>query len=359
MKEAFLPAFLIGYSDSDFTNPHECMLHDEPKDCRGNFTHMGAKYWGFESRRHRPYTVLGTEEALEYNHDAYDWMVIGLKRRSEVSTIKISTKWYTGNQVRSVSVFLKDDVTKQKKRVLDRQPLKPDSEHEFPIEPTMTTECLVECYYDGGISRINFFGAVVDQGPERKNLLEDAKISHVSNEHYGKPDTAVKGNRAEQHMVGWESARTGFGEQAVFHLAKPSIIDEIVVDTYLHRLNAPLTAHIFGAAGADIDEMMKQAPRWKIVAGFRKEIIPDDFRAYMLEQRYLQEKAIRDKTRLKIKLHVPSGSPWKPLLSFIPLSRDTFHRLRRLNKGGPYTHLLYMHFPNGGIHGLKAFGTDG
>jgi allantoicase len=133
MKSEFLPAFLIGYSDSDFTNPHEAMLPDEPRDCRGDFTHMGAKYWGFESRRHRATTVLADKQALLYDHGAHDWLLIGLKRRAEVSVIRISTKWYTGNQVRSVSVFLKDDVTGKKKRVLSRQPLKPDSEHEFGI----------------------------------------------------------------------------------------------------------------------------------------------------------------------------------------------------------------------------------
>jgi allantoicase len=354
----FLPSYLIGYSDSDFTNPHEAMLPEEPRDCRGKFTHMGAQYWGFESRRHRNTTVLPNEQALGYDHNAYDWMVIGLKRRSEISVIRISTKWYTGNQVRSVTVFLKDDVTKQKKRVLERQPLNPDAEHEFPIDPTIATECLIECYYDGGISRVNFFGKEADQPPERRNLLQGTKITHVSNEHYGKPDVTVTGERQQMHMVGWESARTGFGEQALFHLNKPAEIDEIVIDTYLHRLNSPLTAHIFAANGADADAMMKLSPRWKLVFGFRREVIPDDFRAYMMEKRYLQEKFLRDKTRFKIKLHIPSGSPWKPLLSFVPLSRDTYHRLRKLNKCGSVTHVLYIHYPNGGIHGLKMFGTE-
>ena len=49
----FLDAFLISYSDSSFTNPHEVVRPDEPEECTGNFTHMGAKYWGFETARHR------------------------------------------------------------------------------------------------------------------------------------------------------------------------------------------------------------------------------------------------------------------------------------------------------------------
>ncbi len=348
-----LPAFLIAYSDSDFTNPHEAVLPDEPKDCRGDFTHMGAKYWGYESRRHKATTILPREQAFSYDHDVHNWLRIGLKNRAAIDRITISTKWYTGNQVRAVSVTLIDEKTGKERKVLDRAPLNPDSEHGFDIPATPATEALIECYYEGGISRINFFGKAIDPLPERANLLEGAKITHVSNEHYGKPDKAVIGSRAEMHMVGWESARTGFGEQALFHLKKPAVIDEIIVDTYLHRLNAPLSSHVFGInSPGDIDAAMKQAPRWKLVFGKGKEVIPDDFRDYMLNQKYLSE----GKT-FKIALHLDKKSPWKPILPFAPLTPDTWHRFRDLEKHRPVTHVLYMHYPNGGIHGLKMFGS--
>jgi allantoicase len=344
-----LPAFLIAYSDSDFTNPHEVVLPDAPKDCTGDFTHMGAKYWGVESRRHKATTVLAKEQALAYDHNAHNWFLIGLKERAEINTITISTKWYTGNQVRAVSVYLKDEVTGQNKQVLDRAPLAPDKEHSFTIPPTTATECLVECYYEGGIARVNLFGTPMSpKTPQRANLLEGAEISHVSNVHYGDPARAVAGNRKEMHMFGWESARTGFGEQALFHLKKPARIDEIVVDTYLHRLNAPLTCHVFALNGFD-EKHMKSAPRWKLVFENGKEAIPDNFQAYMLEQKYLPEK------NFKIKLHIEKDSPWKPLLPFAPLTPDTFHRFRQLENVGAVTHILYMHYPNGGVHGLKMY----
>jgi allantoicase len=349
---AFLPAFLIAYSDSDFTNPHEAVLAAEPKDCRGDFTHMGAKYWGYETRRHKATTVRENEQALSYDHNAHNWLLIGLKNRAEIDKITISTKWYTGNQVRAVSVFLKDELTGAEKQVLNRTALAPDQDHSFTITPTVATECRIECYYEGGISRINLFGKPAEkQLPDRHNLLEGAKTTHVSNVHYGDPDRAVKGNRGEMHMFGWESARTGFGEQALFHLKKAAAIEEIVVDTYLHRLNAPLTAHAFGISGFK-EEDMKSAPRWKLVFGNGKETVPENFQAYMLEQKYLPEK------NFKIKPHLPEKSPWKPLLPFAALTPDTFHRFRSLEKPGPVTHVLYMHYPNGGIHGLKMYGTE-
>ncbi len=55
----------------------------------------------------------------------------------------------------------------------------------------------------------------------------------------------VMGTRKEIHMIGWESVRTGLGEQAIFHFEQPIPINEIVVDTYLHRFNFPLTCHVF------------------------------------------------------------------------------------------------------------------
>jgi allantoicase len=105
VKSEFLQAFLIGYSDSDFTNPHEAMLPDEPRDCRGDFTHMGAKYWGFESRRHRATTVVADKQALLYDHGAHDWLLIGLKRRAEVSVARISTMVHRQPGAQRVGIF--------------------------------------------------------------------------------------------------------------------------------------------------------------------------------------------------------------------------------------------------------------
>lgn len=356
-----ISAFLMGYSDASFTNPHEVVLPDEPKDCRGNFTHMGAKYWGFETDRHKATTIGSDAQSFVYDHDAHHWMRIGLKQRALLDQITISTKWFTGNQVRAVSVTLIDDMTGAEVKVLDRQSLNPDSEHTFPMTPTLATEALIDCYYEGGIARVNFFGTVTaEQMPVRHNVLEGAALSHVSNEHYGTPAMAVVGNREQVHMVGWESARTGFGEQAVFHLKSPVRVEEIIVDTYMHRLNPPLSSHVFGInlpAGSDLDAAMKLAPRWKLVFDGNHEVIPEHFPSYMLNQEYLKETDVKNNHKFSIRLHHVDNSPWKALLSFAPLAADTFHRFGKIEHDGPVTHVLYMHYPNGGVHALKIYGA--
>lgn len=353
-----IPAFIISYSNSDFTNPHEMVLIDEPKDCTSDFTHMGVKYTGLETCRHLNTHINEAKNCLEYRHKEHNWVTIGLKKRATLSEIKVSTKFFTGNQVQAISVILKDELTNKESKVLDKVQLQPDNDHTFSITPTVATEAYLELYYEGGITRVNFIGiSDVQQLVKKENILHKAKITHVSNEHYGHPKTVVFADRKEMHMVGWESARTGFGEQALFHLEKPTTINEVVVDTYLHRLNPPLSCHVFGLNNAkkvDIDQLMKQKPRWMLVFEDGKQVIPDNFQQYMLNQKYLDE-IVKNPYDFDIKLHLTEGSPWQVILPFAALYADRYHRFLKLKNTGPFTHLLYMHYPNGGIHALKAF----
>ena len=355
MSKDFLPAFVIGYSDSSFTNPHEVVLPDEPPDCSGSFTHMGAKYRGYETRRHRAMSINEDSSGFHFDHDAHHWLRIGLKSPAMVRETSLSTKWFTGNQVPEVSITLFNE--KVPVEVLTRTSLAPDSDHIFPFEPTEADECLVKCFHEGGIARINLFGESLPTIP-RANLLERANISHISNEHYGKPADAVGGNREVNYMHGWESARSGFGEQALFHLEQPAVVDEFVVDTYMHRLNPPLSCHVYGLPSDqndDVQALMEHQPRWIIEFDNGESYRPANFQSFMLEQQYLKESASNRKT-FSIRLVNNHVDIWQPLITFGRLFPDQYHRFTDLQFNQPVSHLLYMHYPNGGVHGLKAFG---
>ena len=352
-----LDAFLISYSDSSFTNPHQVVRPDEPQECTGDFTHMGAKYWGYETARHKA-TSLTENNKFSFNDDAYHWIHIGLQNRAAVSRISISTKWFTGNQVPEVAIELLDDHGRTE--VVARTPLAPDEEHAFDIEPVMATECLVRCYHEGGIARVNLLGESQTNETGQINLLGQATISHVSNEHYGKPSDAVKGNRQVDYMLGWESARTGFGEYALFHLDKAQLVSDIIVDTYLHRLNPPLSCHIFGinlSNERELEKIWHQRPCWKIEFEDGLQVIPRDFQSYMQKKLYRKE-TTDDPSRFTIMLDNQHSDIWKPLVPFGRLRADTWHRFRVTEDRGPVTHILYSHYPNGGIHGLKIYGVD-
>lgn len=346
----YLPAFLVEYSDSSFTNPHEVVLPDEPKECTGNFTHMGAKYWGFETLRHRAMTR--TKQGFQFDDEAAHDFVIGLKHHSMVEEIRVSTKWFTGNQVPSISIELIDGESVVV--VVDRATLDPDADHVFKIEKLKATRCRVLCYHEGGISRVNLFGEMGDALYEQPNLLETAEISFVSNDHYGSPAMAVAGNRSEDHMIGWESARSGFGEQCVFSFPQPIVPEVMVVDTYLHRLNPPLSCHVYGLAGVELEAAMKQTPRWCLKFEDGTEVQPDDIQRYIKERLFLKE-PVANPAKFEVMLKTPAESPWQPLVSFADLRPDAWHELK-LEMQQPVSHLLYTHFPNGGVHGLKVFG---
>ena len=359
-----LPAYVIRYSDSSFTNPHEVVRPDEPEDRRGRFTHMGAMFWGFETRRHRGHAVQTERATIRFDHDAEHLLHIGLVSPARVDEIRISTRWFTGNQVRAVSVDLRDRDDGDWITVLSRVPLDPDAEHVLPVPATVARECRVRCHQEGGIARVNLFGTSLPAAPPPVDLLADARISHTSNAHYGRPEQAVSGARREHHMVGWESARTGFGEQALFTLTHPARIHTLQVDTYLHRLNAPLTCHLFGlpeadAGGAPEDDALtaalQRAPRWQLRFDDGHRVMPEDFRSYMLEARYLQE-PVADPRRFDVGLAQGENSPWRPLVPFAPLTPDTLHRFPVDDRSTPFRCLLFLFYPNGGIHGLQVHG---
>ena len=351
-----LPIFLIDYSESDFTNPHEVVRSETPENRKGNFSHMGAEFWGFESARHKTTAVNKEGDGFCYDNDAHEWLNIGLKARSEVSKITISTKWYIGNAVPEVSVTLKDGDKSQE--VLNRMALQPDSENVFDIDPTSATECRVICHYGGGIARINLFGKELQKQASEKNLLETAEVKKISNSYFGTPMDAVMGRREVDYMRGWESARKGFGEHALFSLKNPTIVKELVVDTYMHRLNSPLSCHLFAVNSQDPDiseKIWDGRPRWGLRFEGGLEVIPENFPEYMEKRQFLKEKSC-DSSKFQIFLK-PSDS-WLTLLGFGALSPDTFHRFNIEKRTSAVTNLLFMYYPNGGIHGLRVHGDE-
>ncbi|MFT7124657.1 MAG: allantoicase, partial [Candidatus Azotimanducaceae bacterium] len=106
--------------------------------------------------------------------------------------------------------------------------------------------------------------------------------------------------------------------------------------------------------GADLDTNFAQRPRWSIRFDDGTLVIPDNFQDYMLNEQFLLEPASQTR-QFSIALHQPDDSPWQPLLTFGALFADTYHRFTEVECLSAVSHILYMHYPNGGIHGLKMF----
>lgn len=351
-------AFVIAYSDSSFSNPHSIVTDSDPVFDSDAFTFVGKEMDGLESRRHRAFSIAPEKAEIIFNPDAANFIRLGLIQKSRLSKVVISTKWFTGNQVPRVSLELLDSTTGAAVFQINDLELSPDSERTIEVNGVETDECLIRCFYDGGISRVRFYGAAIEAPAPRKNILEDAAIIFVSNEHYGKPSQAVSGRRLEHHMVGWESARTGLGESALFELKAPLRVSELEVDTYKHVFNAPLCCALYGGSFVDgirATEIMKQAPRWRAEFENGAYAEPTDLRSYIYGGEYKKDPNYRG-GGLSFKLSSPKDSSFRPLLPFGQLSPDALHRFKLAHKD-PVTHILFMHFPNGGIHGLRIFSS--
>jgi len=141
----------------------------------------------------------------------------------------------------------------------------------------------------------------------------------------------------------------------MFAFKNTAVVDEMIIDTYLHRLNAPLGCYLFGLPSSeDFQKAVSQLPKWRITFDDGSQIIPENFQDYMSKQLYrpqLKEKS----TGFHIDLSVDS-SCWLALIPFGELRPDTYHRFS-ISANVGLSHLLYLHYPNGGIHGIKAFGS--
>lgn len=353
-----LKAYVIAYSDSAFSDPHQIVSHAPPKFDPDAFTFVGKEMDGLESRRHRAFSLDGAAKSITFDPEAHNSIRLGLAKKSRLNKIVISTKWFTGNQVPRVSLELIDSATGKTTGEIPSVALAPDSETEIPIDGVQADECLIRCFYDGGISRVHFYGAPLADQPLRMNLLKDADVLYVSNEHYGKPGQALTGSRAENHMLGWESARTGLGESVLFELKDPGTPSELEVDTYRHVFNSPLCCALYGGTfpkGTGASEIMSHAPKWEAIFKNGASVRPENLKDWAARAEYRQNPNYLG-LPITFRLCSESTSRLKPILEFGALKPDTLNKFNRLVSSGAHTHLLFQHFPNGGIHALRVFG---
>lgn len=360
---SLLKTFVIAYDDSSFTDPHSVLRHDEAQDPTGRFTHMGAYYEGWEDKRGTGVNVIN--DGWAYDYSTARSMEIGLVERANITHVDISTKWFTGNNVPEVSIAYKDILRDDAYHiVVERESLNPDSKKRIELPNTLTaTHVKILSHQEGGIARIHVHGEPSEIQPIcPRNLLQDAFLIAASNEHYGSPLDAVQGVRAENYMKGWESARSGRGEYALFSLQNPTTIQGLVIDTYLHRLNPVRAVAAFGIV-ADKKEsatgLLEDAPRYRVVFADGTEAMPNDLKAYMNSADFKSKVSEQGMSKVEIKRYVPDGSRWQEILPQSSTMADQFHFFKGsdlTNTDTAFTHLLLQHGPNGGMHGLKAYG---
>lgn len=225
----------------------------------GVFTHAGAWYDGWETRRH--------------NTAPFDWVVIKLGVASgKVAGVEIDTAYFNGNHAPEIAVegcFVTSDadeeeVTKEGfkgwETILEKQECGPSARHGWML-PQITdkayTHVRLLMYPDGGIARFRLYGRAVPVFPASEDAIFDLAATvnggvatSCSDQHFGTKDNLLLPGRGVDMGDGWETKRTR-GEHvdwAIVRLGTTGYIDHILIDTAHFRGNFPQKVQVFAGS---------------------------------------------------------------------------------------------------------------
>ena len=288
------------------------------------YTDRGKWMDGWETRRRR--------------EPGHDWCIVRLGLPGIVRTVVVDTSNFKGNYPESCSLdaavvegyapasALSSEATWT--TVLDRTPLKGDTENHFEVREALATHLRLNIFPDGGVARLRVLGTVKPDwmalsragGDVDLAALEHGGLVVACSDMFfgGRQNLVLPGPSRGMHD-GWETRRRrGPGHDwAVVRLGRPGSIRRIEVDTSHYKGNAP------GSCSLDACR-----------------VAPD------------------------VALPGPAAE-WKTVLPMTPLLPHTSHVFEAdataMSKDldGGATHVRLNIFPDGGVARLRVFGRTG
>lgn len=262
---------VISCSDEWFADASNLLTATAPVREATRFTHAGAWYDGWETRRH--------------NTDEYDWVIIkaGVHAARIIGT-EIDTAFFNGNHAPAISVegLYHEDAGKDKAEVLETDPrwttvidkveCGPSQRHFF-LRDEFTVEHYnffkLKMFPDGGIARFRLYGKVVPpivprrdaaNGLGTSNSIDLCSVTNgavaisVSDQHFGSANNLIMPGRGHDMSDGWETTRSrvlGHVDWAILQLGKETeYVDRIIVDTAHFRGNFPQYITVHGILAA-------------------------------------------------------------------------------------------------------------
>jgi allantoicase len=286
----------------------------------GKYTARGKWMDGWETRRRRT--------------PGHDWCLVRLGMPGIVRGVDVDTNHFIGNfpercsldachrpGAASVTGLLgpKTEWTE----ILPPSPLQPGSRNLFKVDVDRPfTHVRLNIYPDGGVARLRVHGEVALDWKalaRARKALDLASIKNgglvlgASDMHFGSKDNLIMPGRAPNMGDGWETRRRrGPGHDwLVLRFGGPGLIDALEIDTNHFKGNYPDTASLEGAYTREdrLDVLSGDAPGWQ-------EVLP----------------------RTKLRPHHR-------------------HRFRpEMRARGPFTHLRFRIFPDGGVSRLRVHG---
>lgn len=248
---------VLAVSDEWFAEAENLINPKAPIRRPGVFTHAGAWYDGWETRRHNP--------------EEFDWAVIKLGVASgKVKGVEIDTAFFDGNHAPEIAVqgffagsnddadeLVKDPEFGGWETILSKQECGPSQRHGWLLAKETEkayTHVRLQMFPDGGIARFRLFGSVmpvfpasVDEAFDLAAAVNGGVAISCSDQHFGTKDNLLLPGRGVDMGDGWETKRTR-GEHidwTIVRLGTPAEIERIVVDTAHFRGNFPKQVQMF------------------------------------------------------------------------------------------------------------------
>jgi allantoicase len=281
------------------------------------YTARGKWMDGWETRRRRT--------------PGHDWCVVRLGMPGWIRGVDVDTRHFVGNFPARASMEAcfrpgrpaPDALLGSRTawhEILPPSPLRADASNLFAIAvDEVFTHVRLNIHPDGGVARLRVYGEVDSAKVLRtKGTLDLASICNgalvlgASDMHFGSKDNLIMPGRSANMGDGWETRRRrGPGHDwLVLRLAAPGTIERIEVDTNHFKGNFPESCALEGclAPGASLERLTSGEAGWE---------------------------------------------------EFLPRTRLSAHRRHYLTPGrgaGPFSHVRFTIYPDGGVSRLRLHG---
>ena len=310
----------ILYVSDEFFAKAEDMLLETQAVFKDEYDENGHWMDGWETRRRRD--------------NQNDFCIIKLGASSKINSFEVDTAHFKGNYPLAVSIkacyskdindeeIINNPENFQWKELLVQSDLQGDTKHTFNSScQDEITHIRMDIFPDGGIARFKALGTICfDEKLYNMDninvisMLSGARAVRTNNEFFGALKNILKEKESLYIGDGWETRRRrtpGF-DWGIIELAKPAIIDNIMLDTNFFKGNFP--------------------DSFSICSAFVKESTDNSIETQSIF--------------------------WEELIPSQKLEMDNKHYYNKsfLLHNKPITHIRVNIFPDGGVSRLKLFG---
>jgi allantoicase len=285
----------------------------------GKYTARGKWMDGWETRRRRT--------------PGHDWCVIRLGMPGVVRGVDVDTNHFVGNQpeafsleacARPAAATLRSLLSAATPwaEIVPRSPLRPGSQNLFPVDDERPwTHVRLNIFPDGGVARLRVYGEVSVDATAlalAPRLVDLAAIQNgglvlgASDMHFGSKDNLIMPGRARNMGDGWETRRRrGPGHDwLVLRLGATGEIHKVEVDTNHFKGNYPESCSLEGC--------------------------------------------LTSETRLEALVQDAAG--WQEIVTRTRLHPSRRHFFTSVRSRGPFSHVRFRIFPDGGVSRLRIHG---